>query len=130
MGKFRYLMSHGEYALARSDSSGRDAEMIFPSGTAGEIRIGSQVAPIVSGRASLKLSSIADGEYTPKLLQGDREIELPPIRKEGNRVMNPGYTPDELCEKFDELRRTRSALRELGEKYKQLEEYILGKGLL
>lgn len=130
MGKFRYLLSHGEYALVRSDSSGRDAELIFPDGTAGEVRVGSRVAPIVSGRANLRLSSLADGEYTPRLLRDGRELELPPIRKEGNRVVNPGYTADELCEKFDELRRTRSALRELGEKYKQLEEYILGKGLL
>ena len=129
MGKFRYIFSHGKCELASSDSSGRDAEIIFPRGVSGDVRVGTRTFPIVSGRARLKMSSLADGIYTPVLLRGEEETALSPLKKEGNRVTNPGYTPDELCEKFDELRRTRSTLRELTEKCNQLEEYILGKGI-
>lgn len=129
MGRFRYIFSHGKCELAFSDSSGRDAELIFPRGVSGEVRIGTHTVPLVSGRGSLRITTLADGIYVPVLIRGEEETALPPLKKEGNRVTNPGYTPDELCEKFDELRRTRSALRELTEKCKQLEEYILGKGI-
>ena len=129
MSRFRYVFSHGSYELASSDSSGRGAVLVFPKDTYGEVRIDSHSFPIISGRATLSLSNLADGIYTPRLRCRESEFELPPIKKEGNRVYNPGYTADELCEKFDELRRTRSSLRELSEKCKQLEEYILGKGI-
>ena len=129
MSKFKYIFSHGGCELVFSDSSGRGAEIIFPKGTSGEVIVGSKRFPVVSGCATLNLGSLEDGIYTPRLLYNGREIELYPIKKEGNRITHPGYTADELCTRIDELRRTRSALRELSEKHKQLEEYILGKGL-
>ena len=129
MGRFKYVFSQGGCELASSDSSGRGAVLVFPKGTTGEVGIGSLSFPVISGRATFSISSLADGIYTPRLRRGESELLLPPIKKEGNRVLNPGYTADELCEKFDELRRTRSSLREISEKCKQLEEYILGKGI-
>ena len=129
MSKFKFIFSRGECELASYDSSGAGAEIVFPKGTSGEVKVGAKSFPVASGRAQLHLAGIEDGIYRPTLLYGGREYELSAIKKEGNRVLHPGYTTEELCAKFDEQRRTRSALRELSERYNKLEEYVLGKGI-
>ena len=129
MSKFKFIFSRGECELASYDSSGAGAEIIFPKGTSGEVKVGNQSFPLVSGRALLHLAGIKDGLYQPTLCYGEREYKLATVKKDGNRVLHPGYTTDELCAKFDEQRRIRSALRELSERYNKLEEYVLGKGI-
>lgn len=129
MSKFRFVFSRGECELASYEGSSGAAEMLFPRGTYGEIAVGEATYPLSSGRAQVKLSGFADGIYRPTLKYGDKEYALPELKKEGNKISFVGYTAEQLCERFDELRRARIALRELGEKYKQLEEYVFGKGL-
>ena len=129
MSRLRFIFSRGVCELASYDASGGGAEMIFPKGTYGEVAVGEATYPLSSGRALVKLAGFADGIYRPVLKYGDREYSLPEIKKEGNRISFVGYTTEQLCERFDELRRARTTLRELTEKYKQLEEYVFGKGL-
>ena len=129
MSKLRLTFSNGSCELVSYDPSGTAAELIFPKGTYGEIRVGEVIYPLSSGRAIVRLSGFADGRYRPTLKYGDKEYSLPELTREGNKITFSGYTTKDICEKFDELRRTRSALRELSEKYKLLEEYVFGKGL-
>ena len=129
MSKFRFVFSRGECEFASYEGSGGAAEMLFPRGTYGEIAVGEATYSLSSGRAQVKLSGFADGIYRPTLKYGDKEYSLPELKKEGNKISFVGYTAEQLCERFDELGRARIALRELGEKYKQLEEYVFGKGL-
>lgn len=129
MSKFRYVFSKGGCELVSYSSEGHGLELIFPRGSSGEVHIASHCYPVVSGCARPNLTGYADGVYSPSLVCGEREYPLTPIKKDGNRITHPGYTTEELCNKFDEIRRNRSALRELSEKYKQLEEYVLGKGI-
>ena len=129
MSKFRFIFYRGSLELATYDEGSSGAELIFPQGTCGEVRVGGFTVPLISGRAVLRLGSLADGRYTPVLNYNGESYPLADIKKEGRRIVFAGYTSGDLCEKFDELRRLRSALRELAEKYKLLEEYILGKGI-
>ena len=129
MSKFRFIFSRGSCELASYEASSGAAEMLFPRGTYGEVAVGEASYPLSSGKAQVKLAGFADGIYRPTLKYGDKEYSLPKLKKEGNVISFVGYSTEELCERFDELRRTRTALRELTEKYKQLEEYVFGKGL-
>ena len=129
MSKFRFVFCRGSCELASYEASGGAAEMLFPKGTYGEVAVGEATYPLVSSRAQMRLAGFADGVYRPKLRYGEREYALPEVKKEGNKISFVGYSTEELCERFDELRRARIALRELGEKYKQLEDYVFGKGL-
>ena len=129
MSKFRFIFSRGACELASYEESGGAAEMLFPRGTYGEVAVGEAVYPLVSGKAQVKLAGFADGIYRPTLRYGDREYTLPEVKKEGNIISFVGYSTEEMCERFGELRRARTALRELGEKYKQLEDYVFGKGI-
>lgn len=129
MSRLKLIFDHGSCVLASYSDVGVAAELVFPRGTYGEVAVGETIYPLASGKATVRLSGFADGIYRPTLRYGEHEYALPELQKVGNRVTFPGYTTEELCKKFDELRRARAALRELGEKYKQLEEYVLGKGL-
>lgn len=129
MSKFRFIFTRGACELAAYEASNGAAKMVFPKGTYGEVAVGEACYPLVSGKAQVKLSGFADGIYRPTLKYGDREYSLPELKKEGNTIGFVGYTTEQMCERFDELRRVRTALRELTEKYKQLEEYVFGKGL-
>ena len=129
MSRMRFIFSRGRCELASYDSSGASAEMLFPRSTCGEVRVGEVSYPITSGRAQLRLSGFADGRYRPTLHCGGNEYPLPELEKRGNVVSFAGYTTEELCARFDELRRARTAIGELSEKYKLLEEYVFGKGL-
>ena len=129
MSRLRFIFSRGACELASYEASDGAAEMLFPKGTYGEVTVGEAAYPLSSGRAQVRLSGFADGIYAPTLKYGDREYSLPRLKKEGNKIGFVGYTAEELCEKFDELRRTRASVRDLTEKYKQLEEYVLGKEL-
>lgn len=129
MSRMRFIFSHGECVLASYDQTGAVAEMIFPKGTYGEITVGEAVYPLTLCKAQVRLAGFADGRYRPTLRYGDREYPLPEIEKRGNVITFAGYTTEELCLRFDELRRARTALHELSEKYKLLEEYVFGKGL-
>ena len=129
MSKMRFIFSRGRCELAGYDSAGGAAEMVFPKFTCGEVIVGEVAYPISSGRANVRLCGFADGRYRPTLRCGDTEYPLPEIEKRGNVITFVGYTTEELCAEFDELRRARASLRELSEKYKLLEEYVFGKGL-
>ena len=129
MSKFRFIFTRGACELAAYEASSGAAEMLFPNGTYGEVAVGEASYPLASSKAQVKLAGFADGIYRPTLKYGDREYSLPALKKEGNNISFVGYTTEQMCERFDELRRVRTALRELTEKYKQLEEYVFGKGL-
>ena len=129
MSKFKYIFYRGSLELASYEEGGTEAEVVFPKGTFGEVSISGVSVPVVSGCALLKTGSLPDGKYTPVLNYNDQKYPLTSIKKEGRRILHAGYSDGELCEKFDEIRRLRSALRELTEKQKLLEEYILGKGI-
>ena len=130
MSSFRYILSHGAYELAAYSEGCGGADFLFPKETRGEIIIGEHSYPLLLGKVSVRLNGFADGVYTPYLLSGEHKIELPAIRKIGNKITFIGYTASEMCTKFDELRRLRKGYRELSEKYKALEEYVFGKGIL
>lgn len=129
MSSFRYGMSGGSWELIAYSEEGAGAAFAFPKETSGEIYLGSHSYPLKQGRVSITAAGLADGVYTPHLLSKDKKMALPAIRKCGNKITFIGYTTPELCEKFDEVRRLKRVCRELGEKYKALEEYVFGKGL-
>ena len=129
MSKLRFIFSRGSCELASYNASGTAAELTFPKGTFGEVGVGEATYPLSSGRCLITLRGFADGKYHPTLKYGDKEYSLPELEKKGNIIKFTGYTTEDLCERFDELRRARASLRELGEKYKLLEEYVFGKGL-
>ncbi len=129
MSSFRYALAGGSYELISYSEEGAGASFAFPKETSGEISIGLHSYPLSQGRASVGMKSLADGVYTPYLISRDKKAALPAIRKSGNKITFIGYTTPELCAKFDELRRLKRTCRELGEKYRALEEYVFGKGL-
>ena len=129
MSSFRYALSGGAWELISYSEEGPGAYFAFPKETCGELLLGSQRHPLSQGRVSVSTGALSDGVYTPHLVLRDKKAALPAIRKCGNKITFVGYTTPELCAKFDELRRLKRACRELGEKYRTLEEYVFGKGL-
>lgn len=129
MSSFRYALSAGSWELVSYSEEGGGASFAFPKETSGEVLLGSRTYPLSQGRVSISTGALSDGVYTPSLVLRDKKVALPAIRKCGNKITFVGYTTPELCAKFDELRRLKRACRELGEKYRTLEEYVFGKGL-
>lgn len=129
MSSFRYALTGGSWELISYSEEGVGASFAFPKETVGEISIGAHSYPLKLGRASIGMGGFADGVYTPYLISNDKKAALPTIRKSGNKITFTGYGAPELCAKFDELRRLKRTCRELGEKYRALEEYVFGKGL-
>ena len=129
MSSFRYALTGGSWELISYSEEGVGASFAFPKETVGELRVGSHSYPLTLGRVSVGMAGFADGIYTPYLVSGDKRAALPAIRKSGNKITFIGYGAPELCAKFDELRRLKRLCRELGEKYKTLEEYVFGKGI-
>lgn len=129
MSKFTFVRIGKGYELSRYSNNSRMAEFQFPKDTRGYISIGSHSFTLSFGKTEANLNGFKDGEYIPKLITEQEEFLLPKIRKCGNEISFAGYSDEELCSKFDELRKLRHTLRELCEKYKTLEEYVFGKGI-
>ena len=129
MSKFRFIMSRGELLLAEYREEGVGAEFVFPKETVGSLTVGSQSYPLSCGRVTFGMRGAPDGSYRPRLITGDGEYTLPEISKSGNLITFVGYSKEEMCAAFDELRRLKKSYRELAERYKIIEEYVFGKGI-
>ena len=89
---YKIIGNYGEFR--KSSGSGADRVRIHIDGADGGIvGIGSLFAPLKGGAASLSLSKLKDGIYTPSLYLGGRLIRLEAVEKHGDSLKPCAFDP-------------------------------------
>lgn len=129
MTRVRYERHGDGYRLCELHADGETRCVLsFSPPINGRLLIGDRTIPVRQGEATLSLSPLSDGCYTPCLTTAEGVQLLPPLRKEGRMLLTA--ESEEYTEAL--LRETaaqRQALQRLSERVTALEQAVNGTSL-
>ena len=85
--KIRYITAHGMADLIEFDDSDRDTlSLVFEPHHVGAVIVGDKILPLKDGVAEISLSSLRDGEYSPRLESESGVYASEGFKKQGKSI--------------------------------------------